>query len=98
MEDWESLGADVGSRPAVATWAEDAMQVFFIGTDGQLWDTYWDGVAWHERHSHGGDLVGSPAACSWGADRIDLFVQSDAGELLHGWWDGGRWSFAPSQS
>ena len=64
MDRWASLGNEVASRPAVVTWAENEMQVFFIGDDGQLWDTYWDGVAWHERHAHGGDLVGSPAACS----------------------------------
>ena len=98
MEDWESLGAEVGSRPAAVSWAENEIQVFFIGTDGQLWDTYWDGAVWHDRHPHGGELAGSPAACSWGRDRIDLFVRSDAGELLHGWWDGRRWSFTPSQS
>ncbi|MGZ6299040.1 MAG: carbohydrate-binding protein, partial [Candidatus Limnocylindria bacterium] len=87
MDRWASLGNEVGSRPAVATWAENEMQVFFIGTDGQLWDTYWDGAAWHERHPHGGELVGSAAACSWGPDRIDVFAQGRDGSLLHRWYE-----------
>ena len=66
------------------------MQVFFIGTDGQLWDTYWDGEAWHERHAHGGELVGSPAACSWGPDRIDVFARGRDGTLQHRWYEPGR--------
>ena len=35
-------------RPAVASWAANEMQVFAIWRDGQLWDIYWDGAAWHE--------------------------------------------------
>jgi len=35
MDEWESLGGGLASRPAVATWASDEMQVFFIGADGQ---------------------------------------------------------------
>mgnify|MGYP003342891330 CR=1 FL=1 len=66
------------SMPA---WAADEMQVFAIRDDGQLWDTYWDGEAWHEWHAHGGELVGNPAACSWGADRIDVFARGRDGAL-----------------
>jgi hypothetical protein len=91
MQKWESLGGQVGSRPAVVSWAANEMQVFFIGPDGQLWDTYWDGAAWHERHPHGGDLTGSPAACSWGADRIDVFARGRDGSLQHRWYEPAGW-------
>ena len=38
--------------------------------DGQLYNIYWDGTAWHEWHEMGGDLVGPPAASSSGPDRM----------------------------
>lgn len=91
MRGWESLGGEVSSRPAVASWGTDEVQVFFLGADGQLWDTFWDGSAWHERHAHGGDLVGDPAACSWGPDRIDLFGRGRDGTLRHRWYEPAGW-------
>ncbi len=90
MQGWESLGDGVGSRPAVVALAENEVQVFFIGADGQVWDTYWDGVTWHERHAHGGEFVGNPAACSSG-ERIDLFARAGDGTLQHRWYEPNGW-------
>ena len=67
------------------------MQVFAIWRDGQLWDTYWDGAAWHEWHAHGGRLTGNPTACSWGADRIDVFARGQDDQLWHRWYVPAGW-------
>ena len=91
MNGWESLGGELASTPAVTSWAVDEMQVFAIWPDGQLWDIYWDGAAWHEWHSHGGELTGNPAACSWGADRIDVFARGQDGRLWHRWYEPAGW-------
>jgi hypothetical protein len=93
MDGWQKLGGRLaaGSAPAVTSWAENEMQVFAIWDDGQLWDSYWDGAAWHEWHPHGGELVGSPAACSWGPERIDVFARGADGGLWHRWYVPAGW-------
>jgi sialidase-1 len=91
MDGWEALGGRLGSAPAVTSWAENEMQVFAIWDDGQLYDIYWDGAAWHEWHAHGGELTGSPAACSWGPDRIDVFARGRDGALWHLWYEPDGW-------
>jgi len=67
------------------------MEVFAIFDDGQLWDRYWDGAAWHAWESLGGELTGQPAASSWGADRLDVFAAGRDGQLWHRWWNGQEW-------
>ena len=61
----ESLGGTLASTPAVTAWAVDQLQVFAIFPDGELWNRYWDGKAWHAWESLGGELTGTPAASSW---------------------------------
>ncbi len=69
------------------------MEVFAVMADGELWDRYWDGAAWHPWESLGGELDPSatPAASSWGADRLDVFARGADGRAWHRWWDGTRW-------
>lgn len=57
MAGWQLLGGTLASAPAVTTWAENEMQVFAIFPDGQLWNRYWDGAAWHPWESLGGELT-----------------------------------------
>jgi sialidase-1 len=77
----------------VTSWAAGELEVFAIFPDGQLWDRYWDGTAWHDWETLGGELDtgGQPAAASWSADRIDVFAPGRNGRLWHRWWDGARW-------
>ena len=58
MDRWEALGGTPISAPAVTTWAQGEMQVFCIFPDGQLWNRYWDGEAWHPWETLGGELTG----------------------------------------
>jgi hypothetical protein len=69
----------------------DQLQVFAIFDDGQLWNRYWDGAAWHAWESLGGELTGTPAASSWSADRIDVWAPGRDGTTWHRWWNGTRW-------
>ena len=87
----ESLGGDLSAPPTVTSWALNEMEVFAVFADGQLWDRYWDGAAWHPWETLGGELVGPPAASSWGADRIDVFAPGRDGTLWHRWWNGTEW-------
>jgi hypothetical protein len=67
------------------------MEVFALFDDGELWDRYWDGAAWHEWESLGGSLTGQPAASSWGADRLDVWAPGRDGGIWHRFWDGTQW-------
>lgn len=87
----ETLGGELAAPVAVTAWAEDQMEVFAVFSDGQLWDRYWDGAAWHPWESLGGELAGQPAASSWGANRIDVFAPGRDGQLWHRWWNGAEW-------
>jgi hypothetical protein len=87
----ESLGGELAAPPAVTSWTENEMEVFAVLGDGQLWNRYWDGTAWHKWESLGGELSGQPAAASWGADRIDVFAPGRDGALWHRWWNGTEW-------
>jgi hypothetical protein len=91
--DPESLGGTLASAPAVTAWGDEEMEVFAVMPDGELWDRYWDGEAWHGWESLGGELDGraAPAASSWGADRLDVFARGLDGTVWHRWWDGMRW-------
>lgn len=87
------LGGTLASGPAVTAWAPDEFEVFAIFPDGELWDRYWDGSAWHPWESLGGDLdpAGEPAASTWGADRIEVSAPGRDGRIWHRAWDGTRW-------
>ena len=91
--DAESLGGTLASAPSVTAWGDEEMEVFAVMPDGELWDRYWDGEAWHAWESLGGELDGrsAPAASSWGADRLDVFARGLDGTVWHRWWDGARW-------
>ena len=91
MGTWASLGGELASAPAVTSWSATEQQVFAIFGDGQLWNRYWDGEAWHPWESLGGSLTGDPAACSWGADRIDCFARGADGTLQHCWYEPAGW-------
>ena len=52
-----SAGRSTGGI-AVTAWAVDRMEVFAVFPDGELWDRYWDGAAWHAWESLGGELRG----------------------------------------
>jgi hypothetical protein len=69
------------------------MEVFAVMADGELWDRYWDGEAWHPWESLGGrlDPAATPAASSWGPERLDVFARGTDGKIWHRWWDGSRW-------
>ena len=89
----ESLGGVLASLPAITAWGEEPMEVFAIFDDGQLWDRYWDGMAWHPWESLGGELqLGStPAASAAGPDRLDVLALGRDGQTWQRWWNGTEW-------
>ena len=92
MADWESLGGEFTSAPAVCSWGPGRLDVFGRGTDNALWHKWFTDGEWRGWTSLGGTLTAPPAAVSWGVGRIDVFVRGGDLALWHKWFTGGRWS------
>jgi hypothetical protein len=91
LSEWEFLGGKVRSNVAAASWGDYEVEVFAIHDDGQLWNRYWDGKAWHQWEPMGGDFVGHPAASARDADRIDVLAVDASGVIQHRFWNGKEW-------
>jgi uncharacterized protein YegJ (DUF2314 family) len=80
---------------AVYQSAIDRVQVFVQGSDGHLYDNFWDGTQW-VWEDHGtppgtgvGVLDGTHAAVYQSAiDRVQVFVKGSDGHLYDNFWDG----------
>ncbi len=99
--DWLLHGAPPGVRwtssPVVASNADGRLELFMVGTDGQLWHEWqvelngrWS--HWRAFGSPGRPIVGTPAIGSnslFGPlslpGRLELFVVTDIGDWLHRW-------------
>jgi len=89
---WYSLGGQLTSGPAVASWGVNRLDVFARGTDNALWQKWWDGTGWYGWHSLGGGLTSDPAAVSWGPNRIDVVVRGGGDAIYQKAWTGTEWS------
>ena len=79
--DWENLGGVLTSAPAVASWANNRLDVFVKGTDNALYHKYWNGSQWSDWESLGGTLTSGPAAVS--GDRTALmYLQKEEMKIL----------------
>jgi hypothetical protein len=93
----------LGSSPAACGWGPDRLDVFAVGSDGDLLHTAWNGQDWSEFASLGAPAIGpartqqqvplsgSVAACRCGRDRIAVFLRGARGDLIVKWWDGTGW-------
>ncbi len=90
---WGSLGGVLTSKPAVAAWSSNRLDVFVRGTDGQLWHEWWNGSGWSGWQPLGGQLYPGtgPAVASWGPGRLDVFVEGTDKQLWHLWYDSTGW-------
>jgi hypothetical protein len=83
------------SPPAVVSRQPKCLNVFCLGTDGQIYHKWW----WDDKcgpSASGWDTIGghfktTPAVTSWGPDRLDLFAIGADGKMYHKWWDHGHW-------
>lgn len=88
---WVTLGGELVGGAAVASWGTFESEIFAVQADGQVWNRYWDGQAWHQWEPMGGSFSGPVAAAARDADRIDVLAIGSDGVLRQRWWDGGQW-------
>lgn len=88
---WQDLKGCCISSPAAASWGQDRLDVFAIGTNSQLYHKQWDGE-WSKWISLGGTCIYKPAAVSWGENRLDVFAIGIDKQVYRKWWDGSKWN------
>jgi len=100
---WEQLTLPVAAAGAPSASANVSTNgredVYFIGTDGNLYHKYYNTGSWSSSWENigtpsGTTLVGSPAATSWAAGRYDVYVRAANHTIYHVFKtsDGGSWS------
>jgi hypothetical protein len=98
---WTSLGGLATASPAAVSWGTASspnsnlrIDVFVRGTDGAVWQKYYNNTVWSGWHSLGGQLASGtgPAVSSYSAGRLDVFAEGTNGALYHKWWNGKSWS------
>ena len=89
--EWDDLGGNLESAPAVASWGLGRLDVF-AQVDGHLKQKRWNGEEWSDWRDLGGRPTSAPAAVSWGPNRIDVFVRGHDHQLAHKRWNGEEWS------
>ena len=93
---WDGLGGPFKAFN-VASWGPGRLDIFAVGTDGQMrhkaWDTDWRPPANHWTEL-GGNFTSRPALASWAPGRMDVFAVGSDGQMHHKAWDG---DWKPSQ-
>jgi len=81
---------------SVASPATNRLDAFARGTDGNVYQQTWNGLAWSGWSSRGappgGPIRGTPEAASWGSNRLDVFVRDVDRSLWRTFWAGQSWS------
>lgn len=101
-QSWESLGKasngqPLSSGPGGMSWGMGRIDVFARGSDGVLWQKWFDGNhgGWQPWVRFTGVINSDPTISSWEPGRLDEFSTGPAGDLQHfyfgknGW---GNWS------
>jgi len=83
---WETLGGALSSNPAIASFGQGRLDVFYRGASGALLTQWFDSGAWHTESSLGGTFIGAPGAVSWGGQRIDVVVNDPGGGVVQRTW------------
>jgi hypothetical protein len=87
---WESLGGNLSSAPAAASWSIGRLDVFARGANNDLQHKWYVG-GWSGWESLGGQMASGPGVVAWGPGRLDVFVRGTDNTLWHKWYAGG-WS------
>ena len=83
----------------VASWGQNRLDIFGLGTDGAMYHKAWDGAAWRpsllDWERLGGVFTSPPAVAAWGQNRLDIFGLGTDGAMYHKAWDGTAWRPSP---
>ena len=100
---WSTLGAPLGvwlgRTPATVTQVPGKINVFARGSDGRLWQNWFDNTGWQSKWNYidgPSTSSSSPTAISFGEGHMDVF-ETRNGSLWHSWYssNGGWRSWQP---
>jgi len=97
---WQSLGGWVMGTPAVTTWGGGRQDIFFKGTDTNLYHKVLTGGSFLPSQTDwdflGGPITGSPAAASMQLNWLTLIAHGEPGDTeglaYKGWFNGSQWA------
>ena len=70
----------------------DAQVIFARGTDGMLYQKWWDGTSWQGWTGHGAISRFAPAVSSRKPNHLDVYCVAEDNSLWHRLWTGSNWS------
>jgi hypothetical protein len=95
FSDWfgSPTSVKLSGGPSAVSWGGLRIDVFSRGTDGNLWQKYYDGNAygWGPWANLNIPIDTPPTVTSWGVGRLDIFYATVAGVLQHYWYGNGAW-------
>jgi hypothetical protein len=95
-DDYQDLGGELHSDPAVVSWTEKRIDIFAVGPNGNLLHKFWDGQHWLPGQTKwdnmGGAMQGTPTAITRGRGMIDVIVPGPDRKLFYIGNNGFRWS------
>src|SRR5215216_4520398 len=81
--EWENLGGELTSGPAVSSWALNRLDCFVKWSDNTMRHKWFTGSGWSGWENLGGIILDNPAAISWGPNRIDCFARGGDNHMYH---------------
>ena len=87
---------ELASAPEVSSRGPGRLDVFVRGTDGQIWQRFYEG-AWNDAWLPHGQpasvgINGEPGTTSWDSNRVDIFVWGSDDRLWQKAWTGAEWT------
>lgn len=78
--------------PSANSWTPGALDVYAIGTDGQMYGIYFNGSAWGTPQPLGGLFSSSPGVSTSTPGRVELFGRGTDNRLYSRSWAAGSWT------
>src|ERR1043166_1981474 len=85
--------SDIANQPIIGctAWSANRIDCFAAGTNGAMYQRYWNGSAWGGWTNLGGIITSPPSCVSWGPNRIDCFARGGDNAMYHRYWNGSAW-------
>lgn len=86
-DDPVDLGGTTYDSPSIIARADGHLNVFYRGTNNQLYHKFWSTAGWSGWVSLGGNILSGPAASFRDSDHIDVFARGNDNTVHHIWWN-----------
>jgi Repeat of unknown function (DUF346) len=94
---WYGLGGEITDARSVAVVHPGFHDIYVCGTDGRIWQKWWDGPRWNPSdegwvpHDDGFLMGSAPCVIAEGDRFRDVYARGRDGKVYHKYWDGQGW-------